>query len=393
MPDTQVIVLHLSGPDRPGLTHGLLQTISASKSTLWDFGQSVVHRHLSLSALVEPSPESRFLEAALYFASANGLKLEAQPISKDEIKNPSLKATASQTLCLTLVGKLSNAEALTACTKKLSDLGINIQEIRTLSKNSLHGVEFIVKCPEGTEVKTLKETLYSEVTRWGVDVAIQKNDWFRGSRRLVCLDVDSTFVDIEAIDELAKLAGRENIVARITEDAMNGKIDFETALRERVKSLRGLKLDDARKHLSKAVCNPGIENFVKKLKQLGFKIGLVSGGFDFFVDEIAKKYQLDFSFANSLEVDASGAFTGNVLGEILGPGQKAKHLLAMCRKFDLQPEHAIAIGDGANDLQMLETAGLGVAYRAKPILKSGAHMALDHAAFDDLFYLMGCANT
>lgn len=393
MSESSIIVIHLSGPDRPGLTHGLLKTISESQSTLWDLGQSVVQGHLSLSAVVEPSANSRFLENALYYASANGLRLEAQPQSKDSIKNGSSKNSYAQTLCITLVGKLSSAHALAACTASLSKQKINIQEIKTLSNQTLHGVEFIVQCPLELEIKKFKESLYQVVKEWDVDVAIQKNDWFRFSRRLVCLDVDSTFVNIEAIDELAALTGKQAEVSAVTEAAMSGKMNFEQALRERVKHLKGLSQKDAAKHLSKAVCNPGIESFVEKLKQLGFKIGLVSGGFDFFVQEIARQHNLDFAFANELEIDTDGNFTGNVLGEILGPDQKGHHLREMCKKFGLQPEHAIAIGDGANDLKMLETAGLGVAYRAKPILKTGAHMALDHASFDDLLYLLGIPKT
>lgn len=384
-----IIVIHLSGPDRPGLTHGLLKTVSETGSTLWDLGQSVVQGHLSLSALVEPSPQSRFLEAALYFASANGLRLEAQPLGKEEFQNGA-RSPHQQSLCITFVGNLSTAHALSHCTAELSRQQVNILEIKTLSSSkSLHGVEFIVECPASLKIKPFKESLYQLVKDQGVDVAIQKNDWFRHSRRLVCLDVDSTFVNIEAIDELGALVNKKDEIARITHDAMSGKLNFETALRERVKLLKGLAQADAAKHLAKAVCNPGIENFVKRLKELGFKIGLVSGGFDFFVKDIAARHHLDFAFANTLEIDAQGCFTGEVTGEVLGPEQKAKYLLAMCQAYGLQPEHAVAIGDGANDLRMLEAAGLGVAYRAKPVLKTGAHMALDHAAFDDLFYLMG----
>jgi phosphoserine phosphatase len=393
IPEVQIIVIHLSGPDRPGLTHGLLKTVFESNSLLQDFGQSVVHGHLSLSALIKLSPESRFLEAALYFASANGLKLEAQPVPEQDLSSTHFKEMGAQTLCVSLVGDLSNAHALSKCTQEISSQGVNILEIKTLSQDSLHGVEFIVSHPFSLNLNKFKENLYQAVNSLGVDVAIQRNDWFRYAKRLVCLDVDSTFINIEAIDELAKLVGKESQVSKITEDAMNGKLDFEAALRERVKFLKGLSLTEAKAHLSTALCNPGIEAFVTKLKRLGFKIGLVSGGFDFFVNEIAQKYDLDFAFANTLEVDANGIFTGNVIGEVLGPQEKAKHLRNMCKKFNLQAEHAVAIGDGANDLKMLEAAGLGVAYRAKPILKNGAHMALDHAAFDDLFYLMGCANT
>lgn len=388
---TSLIVIHLSGPDQPGLTHGLLKSVSESNSKLWDIGQSVVQSHLSLSALVELSENSRFLESMLFFASSRGLKLEAQPLSKNELQSNKSLSAFTQNLCITFVGNLSSATALSFCTQKLSELGINIVEITTLSTNqTLHGVEFIVECPSHVAVKPLKESLYQLVNTLGVDVAIQKNDWFRYSRRLVCLDVDSTFVNIEAIDELAGLVNQKEAVSKITHEAMSGHLKFEDALRKRVALLKGLSQARASEHLKTAVCNPGIENFVTKLKQLGFKIGLVSGGFDFFVNEISSKHQLDFAFANKLEVDSSGNFTGQIIGEILGPEQKARHLLEMCKQYGLKPEHAIAIGDGANDLKMLEAAGLGVAYRAKPLLKNGADMALDHAAFDDLFYLLGC---
>jgi phosphoserine phosphatase len=223
----------------------------------------------------------------------------------------------------------------------------------------------------------------------GVDLAVQKDDLFRRTKRLVCMDVDSTFVRGEFIDELAELAGCKPQVAEITARAMRGEIDFKQALAERVKLLEGLPLPTALTLLQKIELTPGADRFVHALRSLGFRIGLVSGGFTVFVDELKRRYGLDFAFANELEI-RDGKLTGRVQGTIVDGERKAQVLKDMAQVYNCRLEQTVAVGDGANDMLMLQTAGLGIAFRAKPKLQEVAHMSLNHhERLDTLLYLMG----
>jgi len=222
-----------------------------------------------------------------------------------------------------------------------------------------------------------------------VDLAVQRDDMFRRSKRLVCMDVDSTFVKGEFIDDLAELAGCKPQVAAITARAMRGELDFKQALAERVKLLEGLPFDRARSLIERFELTPGADRFVKILQKFGFRVGLVSGGFSFFVDELKARFGLDFAFANELEV-ADGKLTGKVLGRIVDGERKAEALKEMALTYACPLEQTVAIGDGANDIFMLQTAGLGIAFRAKPKLQEVAHMSLNHhERLDTLLYLMG----
>jgi phosphoserine phosphatase len=223
----------------------------------------------------------------------------------------------------------------------------------------------------------------------GVDLAVQKDDIFRRTKRLVCMDVDSTFVKGEFIDELAELVGVKEQVAAITARAMRGEIDFKGALTERVKLLEGLPFERAQSLIDRFELTPGADLWVKKLQSLGFKIGLVSGGFTFFVDVLKQRFGLDFAFANELEVEG-GKLTGRVRGAIVDSERKAQVLKDMAQVYSCRLEQSVAIGDGANDILMLQTAGLGIAFRAKPKLQEVASFSLNHnERLDTLLYLMG----
>jgi phosphoserine phosphatase len=203
------------------------------------------------------------------------------------------------------------------------------------------------------------------------------------------MDVDSTFVRGEFIDELAELAGCKEKVSEITARAMRGELDFKQALAERVKLLEGLPLDRAMTLLDKIELTPGADRFVQALRSLGFRIGLVSGGFSVFVDELKKRYGLDFAFANELEI-SGGKLTGRVRGTVVDGERKAQILKDMAQVYNCRLEQTVAIGDGANDVFMLQTAGLGIAFRAKPKLQAVADMSLNHnERLDTLIYLMG----
>jgi phosphoserine phosphatase len=241
----------------------------------------------------------------------------------------------------------------------------------------------------GPELAELRGELLRLGMKLGVDLAVQKDDIFRRSKRLVCMDVDSTFVKGEFIDELAALAGCKEKVAAITAQAMRGELDFKQALAARVKLLEGLPFEKAKVLMEQFELTPGADRFVRTLQSLGFRVGLVSGGFTFFVDVLKQRFGLDFAFANELEV-LDGALTGRVHGTIVDSERKAQVLKDMAQAYNFRIEQTVAIGDGANDIPMLQTAGLGIAFRAKPKLQEVAHMSLNHhEGLDTLLFLMG----
>lgn len=384
------IVLHVAGTDRPGVTARLAELIHQGNARLVDIGQSVLHGYLMLSAIVDIPPESNALRNILFAVSELGLRLDVSAFQPATTSEPGEGAPG---LCVTALGPLGDGRAMAGLTSFLATRGLNIREMRTLSNGALSGLELITELPAALASNGALLALRGEVLGLGrdlaVDVAVQKDDVFRRNKRLVCLDVDSTFVQGELIDELAELAGVKPQVAEITARAMRGELDFKQALSARVKLLEGLPMESARTLTERAVLSPGAAHFVGVLKGLGYRVGLVSGGFDFFVDQLKAAHGLDFAFSNELEVH-DGVLTGRVQGTIVDGERKAQLLKDMAKVYGVRLEQTVAVGDGANDMLMLQTAGLGIAYRAKPKLQEVADMSLNHnERLDTLLFLMG----
>ena len=385
------VVLHIAGNDRPGVTARLAEVIAEDENAeLINIGQSVLHGYLMLSAIVDIPRNSYALRKLLFAATDMGLRFEVTPFRSESEH----EARSDNSLSITVLGPLRNGVATAAITSFMAKRAMNIREIRSLSDQELDGLELIVDLPSGaalsaTELSALRGHLLRLGMELGVDLAVQRDDMFRRSKRLVCMDVDSTFVKGEFIDELAELAGCKEQVAGITARAMRGEIDFKQALTERVKLLEGLPFERAKSLIERFELTPGADRFVKILHSLGFRVGLVSGGFTFFVDELKARFGLDFAFANELEV-VDGKLTGKVRGTIVDSERKAQILKDMAQVYTCRLEQTVAIGDGANDIFMLQTAGLGIAFRAKPKLQEVADMSLNHnERLDTLLYLMG----
>lgn len=384
------IVLHIAGADRPGITARLAEIVAAEGATLVDIGQSVLHGYLMLSAIIDIPPHSMALRQILFAVSELGLRLEVSAFREPDPAQPALP---SQGLCVTVLGPLGDGAAVAGISRFLATQSMNIREIRSLSSGDLEGIELIGELPPAVAGNGALADLRGQVLRLGgelgVDLAVQRDDVFRRNKRLVCMDVDSTFVQGELIDELAALGGCEPQVAAITERAMRGELDFKAALAERVQLLAGLEMERAQELASTKVLTPGAEHFVRTLKGLGYRVGLVSGGFDFFVDRLKDRHGLDFAFSNELEVEG-GKLTGRVRGTIVDSERKAQLLKDMAKVYGVRLEQTVAIGDGANDMQMLQSAGLGIAYHGKPKLQAVAGMSLNHhARLDTLLFLMG----
>jgi phosphoserine phosphatase len=383
------IVLHIAGTDRPGVTARLTEIIAEESAGLVDIGQSVLHGYLMLSAIVDIPTTSNAFRKILFAAADLGLRLEVSPYRTERARTFS-----DASMAVTVLGPLGDGKAPARITSFMAERGMNIREIRSLSDADLNGLELIVDLPDGArpgnaELADLRGQLLALGMQLGVDLAVQKDDIFRKSKRLVCMDVDSTFVKGELIDELAGLAGAKEKVAAITARAMRGELDFQKALAERVKTLEGLPFEQAKALADRSVLTPGADRFVRVLQGLGYRIGLVSGGFNFFVDDLKQRYGLDFAFSNELEV-ADGKLTGRVRGAVVDGERKAQVLRDMAQAYHLRLGQTVAVGDGANDVLMLQTAGLGIAFRAKPKLQEVADMSLNHhERLDTLLYLMG----
>jgi phosphoserine phosphatase len=383
------IVFHLAGPDRPGVTARLAEIVAEEGAFLIDIGQSVLHGYLTLSAIVEIPPGSNALKRILFTATELGLRLEVNALAKPANKNERRAG-----LCVTVLGLLGDGKAVARVTRAMAGRGMSIQEIRSLSDQGLNGLDLIADLPPGpepgpAELSEVRGDFLRLAVELGIDLAVQRDDIYRRNKRLVVMDVDSTFVKGEFIDELAALVGLKDQVAAITARAMRGELDFKTALAERVKLLEGLTMQRAKELADRFELTPGAERFARILKSLGFRVGLVSGGFDFFVEPLKDRFGLDFAFANELEVK-NGVLTGAVHGSIVDGERKAQVLRDMAKVYGCRMEQTVAIGDGANDVLMLRAAGLGIAFRAKPKLQEVADMSLNHhERLDTLLFLMG----
>lgn len=393
--DDNTLVLHLSGLDKPGVTSNLLSILGEENAELVDIGQAVLHGYLSLSAIVRFKAGSDALRKILFSASKLGMKLEVAPFT-DAQSMAAKKNDSTSPLCVTILGALETASAISNLTQFIASRDMNILDIKTLSEGRLYGMELQILPARTTDafenrsLLALRQDLWSLAGKLGVDLAVQREDLFRRNKRLVLMDVDSTFIQMEVIDELARLAGCMEKVSKITERAMNGELDFKQALKERVLCLKGLSFETAQKLLQEIPLTPGAEQLVKVLRLVGTKVGLVSGGFDFFVNHLKTQFQLDFAFANQLEVK-DGKLTGEVTGTIVDAERKAQILDDMTHVFGVRHEQTVAIGDGANDILMLQKAGLGIAFKAKPKLQKVASLSLNQGGLESLLYLMGFA--
>ncbi len=383
------IVLHVAGVDRPGVTARLAAIIADENAELVNIGQSALHGYLVLSAIVDIPSGSNALRRILFDVAEQGLRLEVSAFRPGPARRRDIPA-----LCVTVLGDLGDGSAVARITRFMAAHEMNINEIRSLSDDNLSGLELIAELAadkpfDDSAIASLRGELLNLGRELGVDLAVQKDDIFRRSKRLVCMDVDSTFVKGELIDELANLVGVKDQVAAITARAMRGEIEFRQALAERVKLLEGLPLSRAKELADRFELTPGADRFVKTLKSLGYRVGLVSGGFDFFVEELKSRFGLDFAFSNELEVK-DGVITGRVQGSVVDGERKAQVLKDMAKVYKVRLEQTVAIGDGANDMRMLQTAGLGIAFRAKPKLQEVADMSLNHhERMDMLLFLMG----
>ena len=293
---------------------------------------------------------------------------------------------------LTLLSRQLPPELLTKLFRHLRKNQLCVTEVRPLDADDLHVFEIKIHADQPIERQQLMKELLELKSEYQLDLALQADDLFRRNKRLIFLDADMTFIQCEMINDMSRFAGKEAEVAEITQRAMDGKIQFNEALQQRVALLKGVRLSDLERLILNIPYTPGVERLVYILKTLGYKIGIVSGGFTRVIDHIKQRFNLDYGFANTLEVK-NGELTGRILGDILDGHQKGVILREVAHKEKLLPEQVIAVGDGANDLEMLSSASLGIAFNAKRYLRERAASSLSLPNLDALLYFLGISKT
>ncbi|MDT0265210.1 phosphoserine phosphatase SerB [Streptomyces sp. DSM 44915] len=378
------LLVKIFGKDRPGLTAGLFRTLAAFQVDVIDIEQVVTRGRITLCVLIRPPDGEAASEGELratVHAWAEGAGLQAEIISGTG-DNPSRGTGRSH---VTVLGNPLTADTTAVVASRIAATGGNIDRIYRLAKYPVTAVEFDVS---GVPTEELRTALAKEAAASGVDIAVVSSGLQRRAPRLVVMDVDSTLIQDEVIELFAAHAGCEERVAEVTAAAMRGELDFEQSLHQRVALLAGLDESVIDKVRSEVRLTPGARTLIRTLKRLGCQVGVVSGGFTQVTDALRERLGLDFAAANTLEV-VDGKLTGRVTGEVVDRPGKATLLRRFAAEAGVPLSRTVAIGDGANDLDMLNAAGLGVAFNAKPLVREAAHTAVSVPFLDTVLYLLG----
>lgn len=386
----ETLLLTVRGRDLPGITFKLTAIIAKDpKAKILDIEQTVVHKKLLLSILLsfpgKNSDKSPLLKELLFAAKEIGVDLGF------EVFEPGLlgEESSHHQYVITCLGEEVGATPLSQIAQSLAKRGVNIDKIAKLALKNISAVELIAHAKKPIDPKLLTRELLALSNQIGVDIAIQKYDLLRRAKRLVVMDMDSTLIQSEVIDELARRAGVSKKVQAITRAAMNGRLPFAQSLKKRTRLLKGLTIQDLESVYRSLKLTRGAAKLLKVLKHLGYKIALVSGGFTYFTERLKKDLGFDYAFANQLEI-RGGKLSGNVLGPIIDASRKALILETIAQGEKISLDQTIAIGDGANDILMLTKAGLGIAFQAKPYVRERAHYSISkHNALDSILYLLG----
>ncbi|MEN9443169.1 MAG: phosphoserine phosphatase SerB [Bacteroidota bacterium] len=398
MATTEIVLMNITGDDKPGLTSSLTQILASYKVNVLDIGQAVIHNQLALGILFEMPHEhesSSVLKDLLFKAYELNVGVKFTPIAERNY-NEWVSQQGKERNIITLIARTISADQLARITDVIYRQGLNIDTISRLTgrmpldKENSKGKASIQFSVRGEPVnKDEMRCSFMDISQEiGADIAFQADNIFRRNRRLVCFDMDSTLIQTEVIVELARRHGVGEQVEQITEAAMRGELDFDESFRQRVALLEGLDESVMQDIAENLPITEGAERLFRTLKKYGFRTAILSGGFTYFGKYLQRKFEIDYIFANDLEI-VDGKLTGKHLGEIVNGQVKAEWLKKIAFKEDIHLEQTVAVGDGANDLPMINIAGLGIAFHAKPKVKENAQHAISTIGLDAVLYLMG----
>ena len=393
----ETVLIHLSGSNQPGLTAVLTAILARYHACVLDIGQAVVHETLVLGLLIEIPPDN-FLHLQNALVKKSGelhLQVSFKPVSKSDLEHW-IYSQGKDRFIITILGRAISANHLARVSAIIEEHGLNVDRIERLSGRRSLAVHTSTTnaCVElrasgnATSEASMRADFLATAHELRIDIAFQRESIFRRNRRLFAFDMDSTLIQGEVIDELAKMAGVADKVVAITESAMRGEIEFQESFRRRVELLRGLSEQSVHELLGTIPLVEGAEQLIGTLKMLGYKTAILSGGFTFFARHLQQRLGVDYVFANELDM-VDGKVSGQVKTEIVDGPRKAELLRQIARKENISLEQVIAVGDGANDLPMLGIAGMGIAFRAKPIVRQTAGHAVSFLGLDSLLYLIG----
>ena len=399
-----LILVSLSAYDDPTAAYRILALLGDYDLNILDVSQADIHGSTQLSLLIRilPGAMDGTLKDILYGAHEQGLAVQFLPVTTRNYQSWTGQRLPERYI-LTLLGRRLTSGDLAAVVRPLEASGLTLDGMRRLSagpsfpapqvsgRQQTAKGRICVECSlsgQPVDMPSLRAELMSTASELDIDVSIQADDLFRRNRRLMVFDMDSTLIDVEMIDELAEAAGVREEVARITEEAMRGKLDFKESLRRRTSALRGLPESALQETAERIPLVEGVQRLFRLLQRLGYRTAILSGGFSYAGDRLQKMLGVDYVHANTLEIE-NGCLTGRVLEPIVDGERKAELLSEIAAREQLSLEQVIAVGDGANDIPMLSRAGLGIAFRAKPLVRESADHAITELGLDSILYLMG----
>jgi phosphoserine phosphatase len=394
---SEIILITISGNDKPGVTAALTEILAKNDAVILDIGQADIHNNLSLGILFQSiSVDSgNIMKDVLFKGYELGVNIRFNPISEEEYSKW-VSLQGKNRYIITILGRKLTAKQIAGVTRVVAEQGMNIDDIKRLTgripleeseRVPKASVEFSVR---GTPLN--KEQMKSDFMQLSseleMDISFQEESMYRRMRRLICFDMDSTLIRTEVIDELAERAGVGDEVKKITEAAMRGEIDFNESFRRRCALLKGLQASVMQEIAENLPITEGADRLMRILKKIGFKIAILSGGFTYFGNHLKQKYNIDYVYANELEI-VDGKLTGKYIGDIVDGKRKAELLRLIAQVENVDIRQTVAVGDGANDLPMISIAGLGIAFHAKPKVKENAKQSISTIGLDGVLYFLG----
>ena len=393
----EIILININGTNRPGVTAALTEILAKNNAVILDIGQADIHNNLSLGILFQSSEGNSgdILKELLFKSYELDVNIRFNPIT-EEAYNQWVSMQGKNRYIITILGRKLTARQIAGVTRIVADQDMNIDDIKRLTgripldenaRTPKASVEFSVR---GTprDKEQMKADFMKLSAEQEMDISFQEESMYRRMRRLICFDMDSTLIETEVIDELAIRAGVGDQVKAITEAAMRGEIDFCESFRQRCALLKGLDVSVMQEIAENLPITEGVDRLMRILKKVGFKIAILSGGFTYFGNYLKQKYNIDYVYANELEVE-NGKLTGRHVGDIVDGKRKAELLRLIAQVENVDIRQTVAVGDGANDLPMISIAGLGIAFHAKPKVKATAKQSISTIGLDGILYFLG----